>query len=108
VIDHVAFMTDSEIAIGLFEGTKTSNKYVALTLVGLDLLALIRLQGTTYEFIHVRGHTRDKGNDAADTNADKGNLSSGGRPDSTTEPPRELPYDSVVAAVTSRCPLKSV
>eukprot|EP01043_Picozoa_sp_COSAG02_P108550 COSAG02_NODE_44585_length_365_cov_0.484962_1_plen_91_part_10 len=68
-------MTDWEIDIGLFEGTKTSNKYVALTLVGLDLLALIRLQGTTYEFIHVRGHTKDKGNDAADTNADKGNLS---------------------------------
>jgi ribonuclease HI len=96
VIDHVAFVADSEIAIGLFEGTNTSNKYVALTLVGLDLLALIRLQGTTYEFIHVRGHTRDKGNDAADTNADKGNLSSGGRPDSTAEPPRELPYNPVV------------
>eukprot|EP01049_Picozoa_sp_SAG25_P003847 SAG25_NODE_231_length_11417_cov_12.831684_10_plen_174_part_00 len=97
MIEHVAFMTDSEIAIGLLEGTKTSNKYVALTLVGQDLLALIKLQGTTYEFIHVRGHTRDKGNDAADTNADKGNLSSGGRPDSVTESPRELSYESVVA-----------
>eukprot|EP01047_Picozoa_sp_COSAG01_P064010 COSAG01_NODE_8396_length_2800_cov_68.858201_3_plen_50_part_01 len=43
-------ITDDRI-LGLFEGTKTSNKYVALTLVGLDLLALIRLQGTTYEFI---------------------------------------------------------
>eukprot|EP01047_Picozoa_sp_COSAG01_P105841 COSAG01_NODE_35008_length_538_cov_1.683371_1_plen_150_part_10 len=37
-----------------------------------------------------------EGDDAADTNADKGNLSSGGKSDSTTTPPRELPYEPVV------------
>jgi ribonuclease HI len=102
VTKHVVFVTDSQISIDLLTQTYTSHRYVALSLVAIDLLGLLKLQGTTYDIIHVRGHTGDPGNESADIIADLGGLSSGGRPDSTVHPPAELPYLSVITHVQNQ------
>eukprot|EP01047_Picozoa_sp_COSAG01_P099792 COSAG01_NODE_29748_length_630_cov_1.517891_1_plen_73_part_00 len=41
MIKHVVFVTDSQISIDLLTQTYTSHKYVALSLVAIDLLGLL-------------------------------------------------------------------
>ena len=79
-----------------------SNKYVAITKTAQDVLDLARMHGTQFEFIHVRGHTKDEGNDLADELAKIGRKSSLRHIYKHVKPPEEIAYQPIMTREINR------
>ena len=102
IIPHVTILTDSTVAIELITARVKSNKYVAITKTAQDVLDLARMHGTQIEFIHVRGHTKDEGNDLADELAKTRRKSSLRHIYKHVKPPEELAYQPIMTREINR------